>query len=154
VHLSTKSDQLKEMLVPVIESLGYECWGIEYIAQGKHTVLRVFIDHENGIQVDDCAKVSRQMSAVLDVEDPIASEYDLEVSSPGMDRPLFTLEQFEKYVGQVVAVKLRFPFEGRRKFLGRLNAVEDGDIVVHVDNHEYCLPIDSIEKANVEPQFK
>ncbi|MFC3149467.1 ribosome maturation factor RimP [Litoribrevibacter euphylliae] len=152
--MSTKSNQLQEMLAPVVDSLGYEFWGLEYIAQGKHSILRVFIDHENGIQVDDCAKVSRQLSAVLDVEDPISSEYSLEVSSPGMDRPLFTLEQFEKYIGQVVAVKLRFPFDGRRKFTGRLNGVEDSDIVVQVDNHEYCLPIDSIEKANVEPQFK
>ncbi|GLQ29695.1 ribosome maturation factor RimP [Litoribrevibacter albus] len=154
MHLSTKSNQLQEMLAPVVESLGYDFWGLEYVSQGKHSVLRVFIDHENGIQVDDCAKVSRQLSAVLDVEDPISSEYSLEVSSPGMDRPLFTLEQFEKYIGQVVSVKLRFPFEGRRKFMGRLNGVEGSDVVVQVDNHEYCLPIDSIDKANVEPQFK
>ncbi|WP_284377641.1 ribosome maturation factor RimP [Litoribrevibacter albus] len=152
--MSTKSNQLQEMLAPVVESLGYDFWGLEYVSQGKHSVLRVFIDHENGIQVDDCAKVSRQLSAVLDVEDPISSEYSLEVSSPGMDRPLFTLEQFEKYIGQVVSVKLRFPFEGRRKFMGRLNGVEGSDVVVQVDNHEYCLPIDSIDKANVEPQFK
>lgn len=152
--MSTKSNQLQEMLAPVVESLDYDFWGLEYVSQGKHSILRVFIDHENGIQVDDCAKVSRQLSAVLDVEDPISSEYNLEVSSPGMDRPLFTLEQFEKYVGQVVSVKLRFPFEGRRKFMGRLNGVEGSDVVVQVDNHEYCLPIDSIDKANVEPQFK
>ena len=152
--MGTKSEQLREMLTPTIESLGYECWGIEYSGQGKNTVLRIFIDHVNGIQVDDCAKVSRQCSAVLDVEDPIASEYDLEVSSPGIDRPLFTEEQFGKYVGSVVAVKLRFPFEGRRKFTGRLNGVEDGDVIVQVDNHEYCLPVSSIDKANIEPKFK
>lgn len=154
VILGSKADQLKEMLAPVVESLGYECWGIEYVGQGKHTVLRVFIDHENGIQVDDCAKVSRQLSAVLDVEDPITSEYALEVSSPGMDRPLFTEAQFLKYVGSAVSVKLRFPFEGRRKFTGRLNGVEEGDVVVQVDNVEYCLPVSAIEKANVEPEFK
>jgi len=148
--VASKEQQLIDLLKPVVEALGFEFWGIEYIAQGNNSVLRVFIDSENGIHVDDCALVSRQISGVMDVEDPITSEYNLEVSSPGVDRPLFTLEHFSRYVGEFVDVKLRYAFEGRRKFKGKLVGIEDGeDIVVHVDNHEYLLPIDAIDKANL-----
>ena len=153
--MASKEQQLIEMLKPVVEALGYEFWGLEYIAQGKNSVLRIFIDGENGINVDDCAAVSRQVSGVMDVEDPISSEYNLEVSSPGLDRPIFTLEQFESIVGEFVDIKLRYAFEGRRKFKGKLVGIEDGeDIVIHVDNHEYLLPIDSIDKANLIYQEK
>lgn len=148
--MASKDQQLVEMLKPVVEALGFEFWGLEYIPKGKDSVLRIFIDSENGIHVDDCATVSRQVSGVMDVEDPISSEYNLEVSSPGLDRPLFTIEQFEKYIGGFVDVKLRYAFEGRRKFKGKLVGVEDGeDIVVHVDNHEYLLPVDAIDKASL-----
>nr|WP_262372816.1 ribosome maturation factor RimP [Pseudomonas sp. WS 5013] len=146
-------EQLQAMLAPVVESLGYECWGVEFISQGRHSLLRVYIDHANGILVDDCEAVSRQVSAVLDVEDPISSEYTLEVSSPGMDRPLFTLEQFAKHVGEQVKIKLRSPFDGRRNFQGLLRGVEDQDVVVLVDDHEFLLPIDLIDKANIIPRF-
>lgn len=148
--MASKDQQLVELLQPVVEAMGYEFWGLEYIAKGKDSVLRIFIDGESGVNVDDCAAVSRQVSGVMDVEDPITSEYNLEVSSPGLDRPLFTLEHFERYVGEFVDIKLRYAFEGRRKFKGKLVGIEDGeDIVVHVDNHEYLLPIDSIDKANL-----
>ena len=151
--MSSKLEQLQAMLAPVVESLGYECWGVEFISQGRHSLLRVYIDHANGILVDDCEAVSRQISAVLDVEDPISSEYTLEVSSPGMDRPLFTLEQFAKHVGEQVKIKLRSPFDGRRNFQGLLRGVEDQDVVVLVDDHEFLLPIDLIDKANIIPSF-
>ena len=88
--------------------------------------------------MDDCAIVSRQISGVLDVEDPISVEYTLEVSSPGMERPLFTLEQFAKYVGEQVKIKLRSPFEGRRNFQGLLRGVEEQDVVVQVDDMNSC----------------
>ena len=151
--MSSKLEQLQALLAPVVEALGYECWGIEFISQGKHSVLRIYIDHANGIFVDDCEKVSRQVSGVLDVEDPVSSEYTLEVSSPGMDRPLFTLEQYAKHVGEQVKIRLRGPFEGRRNFQGLLRGVEEQDVVVQVDNHEYLLPIDLIDKANIIPRF-
>lgn len=151
--MATKTDQLIELIEPVVTGLGYDFWGIEFIAQGKHSVLRVFIDLEKGIEVDDCASVSRQLSSVLDVEDPITSEYSLEVSSPGMDRPLFKLEQYEKFVGHQVQLRLRVPFDGRRKFAGLLKGVENEDVVIEVDNEEYLLPIEAIDKANVVPQF-
>jgi ribosome maturation factor RimP len=153
LRVSSKLEQLQAMLAPVIESLGYQCWGIEFISQGRHSLLRVYIDHANGILIEDCEAVSRQVSAVLDVEDPISSEYTLEVSSPGMDRPLFTIEQFAKHVGEQVKIKLRSPFEGRRNFQGLLRGVEEQDVVVLVDDHEFLLPIDLIDKANIIPRF-
>ncbi len=151
--MSSKLEQLQALLAPVVEALGYQCWGIEFISQGRHSLLRVYIDHASGILIDDCEKVSRQVSAVLDVEDPVSGEYTLEVSSPGMDRPLFTLEQFAAHAGEQVKIRLRSPYEGRRNFQGLLRGVEEQDVVVQVEQHEYLLPIDSIDKANIIPRF-
>ena len=141
-------------LAPVVESMGFVFWGLEFMSNGKHSMLRIFIDHEDGITVDNCADVSRQISSVLDVEDPISQEYNLEVSSPGMDRPIFTLEQYAALAGNIVEVRLRMAFDGRRKFKGRLVGVEQEDVVVHVDDNEYLLPFELIDKAHVVPQFK
>ncbi len=149
-----RPQQLTEMLRPVVESMGFVFWGLEFISAGKQSMLRVFIDHADGITVDHCAQVSRQVSSVLDVEDPIAQEYNLEVSSPGMDRPIFTLEQYAALAGNIVEVRLRMAFDGRRKFKGRLVGIEQEDVVVHVDDNEYLLPFELIDKAHVVPQFK
>lgn len=151
--MSSKLEQLQALLAPVVEALGYECWGVEFISQGRHSVLRVYIDRPEGILIDDCEAVSRQVSGILDVEDPISGEYTLEVSSPGMDRPLLTLEQFAKHAGEQVKIRLRSPYEGRRNYQGILRGVEEQDVVVLVDDHEYLLPIDSIDKANIIPRF-
>ncbi|MBI8475612.1 ribosome maturation factor RimP [Pseudomonas aeruginosa] len=151
--MSSKLEQLQALLAPVVEALGYECWGVEFISQGRHSVLRVYIDRPEGILIDDCEAVSRQVSGILDVEDPISGEYTLQVSSPGMDRPLFTLEQFAKHAGEQVKIRLRSPYEGRRNYQGILRGVEEQDVVVLVDDHEYLLPIDSIDKANIIPRF-
>jgi ribosome maturation factor RimP len=151
--VSSKLEQLQALLAPVVEALGYQCWGVEFISQGRHSLLRVYIDLPDGVLIEDCEKVSRQISGVLDVEDPISGEYTLEVSSPGMDRPLFTLEQFAAHVGEQVKIRLRSPYEGRRNFQGLLRGVEEQDVVVQVDEHEYLLPIDSIDKANIIPRF-
>tara|TARA_R110000772_G_scaffold147473_1_gene257907 strand:- start:719 stop:1180 length:462 start_codon:yes stop_codon:yes gene_type:complete len=153
--LSGKLKQLEDILRPVVEGLGYEFWGIEYRSKGYQSMLRVFIDDvEKGIGIDDCEKVSRQISGVMDVEDPIQTEYTLEVSSPGMDRPLFRPEQYQAFVGHQVQIRLRMAFEGRRKFQGLIKGVEGDDIVVVVDDHEYLLPFDSIEKAQIIPVFE
>ncbi|TDO98152.1 ribosome maturation factor RimP [Marinomonas balearica] len=153
--MSAKHTLIEELIRPVVEGLGFQFWGMEYISQGKHSVLRIFIetDEEKGIDVEDCAAVSRQVSSILDVEDPISGEYNLEVSSPGLDRPLFILPQYESYVGSIVALKLRVPFDGRRKFKGQLTGVEGDEVVILVDQEEYLLPIELIEKANIVPQF-
>jgi ribosome maturation factor RimP len=153
--LSGKLKQLEDILRPVVEGLGYEFWGIEYRSKGYQSMLRVFIDDaEKGIGIDDCEKVSRQISGVMDVEDPIQTEYTLEVSSPGMDRPLFRPEQYQAFVGHQVQIRLRMAFEGRRKFQGLIKGVEGDDVVVVVDDHEYLLPFDSIEKAQIIPVFE
>lgn len=152
--MASIQERLTELFEPVVESLGCELWGIEYMAQGRHrALLRIYIDKEEGVGVEDCERVSRQVSSVLDVEDPIQSEYTLEVSSPGMDRPLFKLKQFEANVGERVAVRLRLPFEGRRKFTGLLKGIENEEVVLEVDNEEYILPYELIDKANIVPQF-
>ena len=152
--MATKEETLKAMIAPVVEALGCEFWGLEYLSSGRSALLRIYIDRdEQGVTVEDCEKVSRQVSSLMDVEDPIRGEYTLEVSSPGLERPLYTLEQFQRYVGEEVAVKLRFPYEGRRKFKGRLNGVEGEDILLVVEDHEYLFPVDSVEKANVVPRF-
>lgn len=149
-----KDTQLTEMLAPVVESMGFIFWGLEFMPQGRQSMLRVYIDHADGITVDHCADVSRQISSVLDVEDPISQEYTLEVSSPGMDRPIFTLEQYTALAGHIIDVRLRMAFDGRRKFKGLLIGTEQEDVVIRVDDNEYLLPVELIDKANVVPQFK
>ncbi|WP_371378594.1 ribosome maturation factor RimP [Thalassotalea aquiviva] len=151
--MSKFEQKLTEMLRPTVEMTGRELLGVEYISAGNHSVLRLFIDHENGIDVDDCADVSRQVSAVLDVEDPISTEYSLEVSSPGVDRPLFSKEHYEKVLGETVEVKLAMPLNGRRKFKGLLEAIEGDNLIVVVDGQDYELPIGNIDKANLVAKF-
>jgi len=149
--VATKDRQIKELLESTVEALGFDLWGVEYLSQGRHSSLRIYIDAEAGITVDDCALVSSQVGSVLDVEDPITGEYTLEVSSPGMDRLLFELDQFPAYVGETVELRLRSAFEGRRKFKGVLKGIEGEDVVVQVDDHEYLLPYSTIEKARIQP---
>lgn len=141
--------KLTEMLRPAVEEVGKELLGIEYISAGNNSVLRLFIDHENGIDVDDCAEVSRQVGAILDVEDPISSEFNLEVSSPGLDRPLFDKSHYEAVIGETIEVKLSIPLNGRRKFKGKLVAVENDTLIVTVDNEDYDLVLGNIIKAHL-----
>ncbi|NCF20052.1 MAG: ribosome maturation factor RimP [Haliea sp.] len=148
--MASKEQQLTDMLEPTVEALGFELWGVEYLSQGRHSVLRIYIEGENGITVDDCAAVSEQVGSVLDVEDPITGEYTLEVSSPGMDRLLFKLDQYPGYVGEMVELRLRSAFEGRRRYKGVLQGIEGDDVVLRVDNHEYLLPHGAIEKARIQ----
>ena len=116
-------------------------------------MLRLYIDGENGVTVDDCAEVSRHVSGVLDVEDPISGEYTLEVSSPGVDRLLFSLDHYPIYVGEWIELRLRTPFEGRRKFKGTLKGIEGEDVVIQIDDQEFLLPHKSIERAQVKPRL-
>jgi len=146
-----KESQLLTMLEPTVRMLGYELWGLELLSPNRRPTLRVYIDKGDGVTVDDCASVSRHISGVLDVEDPFVGEYTLEVSSPGIDRLLFKKEQFAAYEEQPIEVKLRFPFEGRRKFRGWFFGFDGDDIMVRVDKHEYLLPLSSVDRARVEP---
>lgn len=151
--MASKQTQLEVMLEPVVGALDCELWGLEYVAQGKKSLLRLYIEKEGGVQLEDCEQVSRQVSATLDVEDPIQGEYTLEVSSPGMDRPLFTLDHYTRCIGEQVVIRLRVAFEGRRKFNGLLKGVENDEIVLEIENEEYLLPFELIDKANIVPRF-
>ncbi|MFK7161703.1 ribosome maturation factor RimP [Marinospirillum sp. MEB164] len=152
--MAMKETLLEQLLEPTVTSLGYEFWGLEFSGRGSQTLLRVYIESDAGILVDDCAKVSRQLSAILDVEDPIPGEYTLEVSSPGLDRPLFKLEHYQRYSGQSVQIKLRLAFEGRRKFTGVLKGVEGDEVILHVDEDEFCFPIETIDQAKVQTRLE
>lgn len=151
--LSQLEKKLTEMLSPAVEAVGYELLGVEFIRAGKHSTLRLYIDSDNGVEVDDCAEVSHQVSAVLDVEDPISTEYNLEVSSPGMDRPLFKVEHYKAVLGEVISVKLQMPQNGRRNFKGQLTSTEAISFTLNVDNETFELAYDNVIKANLVPQF-
>ena len=151
--MATLEQNLQEMLQGAVEDLGCELWGIECQRAGRFMTVRLFIDKEGGVTVDDCADVSRQVSAILDVEDPIADKYNLEVSSPGLDRPLFTLSQFERYIGQDIAVHLRIPVRERRKWQGKLERIENDMVILIVDGQEQVLVFGNIQKANVVAKF-
>jgi ribosome maturation factor RimP len=132
----------------------FEFWGVDLQTGAKTKLLRLYIDKDNDlVGIEDCERVSRQASSILDVEDAINGEYILEVSSPGMDRPLYEIGQYEKYVGEDISLRLRFPYEGRRNFKGRLTGVDGDEIILVVTDHEYLFPVEGIEKANVVPRF-
>ncbi|HCM47506.1 MAG TPA: ribosome maturation factor RimP [Colwellia sp.] len=145
--------KITDLLRPAVEETGKTLRGIEYISAGNNSVLRLFIDHENGINVDDCAEVSRQVGALLDVEDPISSEYSLEVSSPGVDCPLFDLSHFQEVIGETVNIRLSMPLNGRRKFKGLLIAIENDTLIVQVDSIDYELAFSNVDKANLVVKF-
>lgn len=151
--MATLEQRLTELLDAPIVALGYELWGIEFIRAGKHSTLRVYIDHANGISVDDCAEVSHQVSALLDVEDPITTEYYLEVSSPGMDRPLLKPEHFARYIGQVATVTLRMAVNNRRKYKGTIKQVDGEMITLTIDGRDEILAFANIQQANLIPNF-
>lgn len=139
-------------IAPAIEAMGLELWGVEYLRQGRRATLRVFIDCLSGVTLDDCERVSRQVGAILDVEDPIKGEYTLEVSSPGIDRPLFTPPQFERYIGAEVNVRLSVPLDGRRRFRGVLEQAGADRIALLVEGGRIEMPHADIERAGlVEP---
>lgn len=148
--------ELQERLATLIGSMGYELVGCERVPQGRHMTFRIYIDKEDGVNVDDCSKVSGQVSAMFDVEDPIPGDYTLEVSSPGMDRPLFELAHFQKFVGNRVKIRLYSPLNDRRQFKGIMLRVEGEDIHLRIDdtNQEVILPFSSIDKANVVADIK
>lgn len=149
--VSQKVQALTDMLSPAVAVCGYELWGLEFFPQGKRSCLRIYIDGPEGVSVDGCAQVSHQVSGVLDVEDPIAGEYTLEVSSPGWDRPLFTLSQYERFVGGEVLVRLLAPLDGRRRYKGVLQQIQDEVLDLLVEGKVVQVPFAQIDKGNVVP---
>ena len=147
-------ERLAELIRGVVEPMGYELVGSEYLGGGKgDALLRVYIDQADGINLDDCAAVSRQLSAVLDVEDPVKEPYRLEISSPGLDRPLFTREHFERYTGCRARLKMVAKIGGRRNFEGILRGVQELNVVLEVDGEQCILPLDQIDTARLVPEF-
>ena len=144
-------DELTKMLQPTIEQLGYELWDLEAKLGGKGGVVRLFIDKPDGIGLEDCEKVSFAVSALLDVEDPLPGQYNLEVSSPGLDRKLTKVEHFQRFKGETLKVSMRFPIEGRKRFRGPLVSSDDENIVVEVDGESHSLPIATIDTARIVP---
>ena len=144
-------DELTKQLQPTIERLGYELWDLEAKLGGKGGVVRVFIEHPDGIGLQDCEKVSLAISALLDVEDPLPGQYNLEVSSPGLDRKLTKIEHFQRFAGETLKVAMRFPIEGRKRFRGPLVSSDDENIVVEVDGESHSLPIATIDTARIVP---
>lgn len=145
------SEELAKLLQPTIERLGYELSDFEARLSGGRGVLRVFIDKLDGIGLEDCEKVSLAVSALLDVEDPVAGQYDLEVSSPGLDRKLTKIAHFQRFKGEAVKVQMRFPIAGRRRFRGTLVSSDDENIVVNVDGESHTLPMAMIDTARLVP---
>ena len=140
------------MVRGAVEALGYELVGVEYLSRPKAGhLLRIYIDSAQGIDLDDCERVSHQVSGVLDVEDPIRGEYALEVSSPGFDRPLFELAHFERFVGEVARVKLRHALQGRSNYKGVIEAVEGDDVVMQVEGEPVRLPFAQVASARLVP---
>ena len=144
-------DELRSLLEPTVENMGYELVDLEFRIGGRDGVVRAFIDHPDGITLDDCEKVSRVISALLDIEDPLPGHYNLEVSSPGLDRKLTKVEHFQRFAGETVKVQMRFPIEGRRRFRGTLVTSDSENIVVEVDGEPHTLPMATIDTARLVP---
>ena len=153
MEIRLSSVKLTNLLQPLVEDLGYEFVGLEHRSNPKNPVLVVYIDRPEGIAVEDCEKVSREVAALLDVEDPIPGHYNLEVSSPGLDRPLFTLDQFEHFRGEIAQLSLFAPMEGRRKFKGRILGTENGKVQLDQDGTAVELEMGNIVKARLVPDY-
>jgi len=148
-----QATHIDDLLGPGVAAMGYEYVGAELVGGAGQQLLRVYIDSEAGISVDDCAAVSRQISALLDVEDPVPGRYDLEVSSPGLDRPLFSVAHFERFAGARVKIKLHAPVDGRRKIVGTLGAVNDDTLEVWEQGVRQVVHISHIAKARLVPEI-
>ncbi len=147
-----ESAELRTLLEPAVSALGFELVGVEFIS-GRRGLLRLYIDSDDGVTVDDCQSVSHQVSGLLDVEDPIQGQYSLEVSSPGLDRPLFRAADFERFAGHEVRLRLVAPVEGRRKFRGVLAGMRDGRVVVQVEEQELVVTLEEIDEARLVPDY-
>lgn len=145
------SSRVRKLVEPAVEAMGYELVGVQYRSGRRNALLRVYIDSERGIGVDDCERVSRQVSALLDVEDPIAGSYTLEVSSPGLDRPLFERAHFERFKGATVKVRTAVPIDGQRNFTGVLEGCRGDAVVVVQDGVERVLPLTQVDSARLVP---
>lgn len=152
--MTGKATEISNLLAPTVEGLGLELLGVEFAPTGNSAMLRLYIDAPGRhVAIEDCEAVSREISAVLDLEDPITSQYTLEVSSPGIDRPLFTPEQFARFIGEQAKLNLRLPVDGRRRFQARIERVDGNSIVLVFDGREMLVAHENIEKARLVPDL-
>ncbi len=159
--MSNRSAEIAALLAPTVASLQLELLGVEFVPSGAHALLRLYIDVGSGdgadaqrqVTIEDCEAVSREVSATLDVNDPISSAYTLEVSSPGIDRPLFTPAQFARHAGEIAKIALQLPIDGRRRMQGRIERVDGGNIVLTIDGRECAIAHDNIDKARLVPDY-
>jgi ribosome maturation factor RimP len=142
--------EVRQVVEPILESQGFELVDLEYQRESQGWVLRIYLDREGGVSLEDCAGISHEVGAVLEVKDLIPSSYILEVSSPGLTRPLKKPEDFNKFRNQMVKIKLYEPFDGRKNFKGTLLGLEGDRVRVEVEQQVYELPLQRIAKANLE----
>ncbi len=143
------NQKIEQYIRPTIENMGYELWGCQYLAQGHRALLRVYIDKANGIGIEDCERVSRQIGALLDVEDPISGQYSLEISSPGIPRPLFYHDHYQRYINETVEIKVLKPVDGRRKFMGVIVKADEEKLVLAIDNEQQDFLFSNIVKGSL-----
>jgi len=146
-------EKIQQIVEDVVSSLGYELVGIEYMVGNHSGLLRIYIDKENGIVLNDCQAVSHQLSGVLDVEEPIQGHYDLEISSPGLDRPIFKAQDFERFAGSMVKIKLVSAIDGRKKYKGLLQGLQEEEVVIEQEGLEIRLSLANIDQARLVPEF-
>ena len=157
--MTDKANEIAKLLVPTVQSLGLELLGVEYLPAPGGALLRLYIDvpadaaEDRLVGIEDCEAVSREVSAQLDVADPITTHYTLEVSSPGIERPLFTPAQFARFIGEPAKVTMKLPQDGRRRLQEKIARVEEGNIVFNVDGAEINVASDNIEKAKLVPDW-
>ena len=153
--MDTIADKVFSIINPIVIDMGYELLGIEYVGSGKYSVLRLYIDCEEGVGVNDCETVSRQVSSIMDVEDPISGQYNLEVSSPGIERPLFVIAHYQRFLGYDVRLRTYRPIGGKRNFTGCIGSVgkTNNTIELVTELGPVILDIGLIEKANLVAHF-
>ena len=149
------SDKVFSIINPIVIDMGYELLGIEYVGSGKYSVLRLYIDCEEGVGVNDCETVSRQVSSIMDVEDPINGQYNLEVSSPGIERPLFVIAHYQRFLGYDIRLRTYRPIDGKRNFTGCIGSVGEisNTIELVTEIGPVTLDIGLIEKANLVAHY-
>ena len=163
--MTDKATEISKLLAPTVASLGVELMGAEYLPSPGGAVLRLYIDvpaddqtvdpegHPRSVTIEECEAVSREVSAQMDVEDPISGNYTLEVSSPGIDRPLFALAHYQRFIGEVAKLTLRLPQDGRRRLQGQIARVDGVTVVVVLDGNEFPVEFDNIDKARLVPDW-
>lgn len=146
-------NQVFDIACPVVEDIGFELIDVEYLTMNGRWVLRLYVDKEGGVTIDDCVSVSRELGDLLDVKDVISHEYVLEVSSPGLNRPLKREKDFIKFTGKKIKCRMTDPVDGQKNFSGLLKGIKEGRILLKIESGMVELPLDGIEKANLVYEF-